>query len=89
MGSTAWLGVSWVASRATSASRITRAQRSASGIKILTQPVDVLLDREATNFAPSSAVTILELSARLLAPKKFGFDHQRGDLARVFGWGYH
>jgi hypothetical protein len=33
--------------------------------QILTQPVDVLLDREATNLAPFSAVTIPELEVML------------------------
>src|SRR5713226_1083786 len=46
--------------------------------QILTQPPDVLLYSQATDLSPSSAVTILELGARLLAPKEFGLDHQRG-----------
>ncbi len=43
------------------------------GDQILTQPVDVLLHREATNFA----VTIPQPGARLLAPKELSLNHQR------------
>ena len=43
------------------------------GDQILTQPLDVLLYREAMNFA----VTIPEPGARPIAPKELGLDHQR------------
>src|SRR6266852_9523927 len=46
--------------------------------QILTQPVDVLLDREATNLASFLAVTVPQLRDRAVAPKELRLDHQRG-----------
>src|SRR6266851_1841088 len=65
--STAWLGAPRVASRAARASRITRAQRSAKGIR--PQPVDVLLGREATNLASFLAVTVPDAARGRSRPK--------------------
>src|SRR6266567_8299296 len=54
------------------------------GDQILTQPVDVLLDREATNLASFLAVTVPELGDRAVAPKELSLDHQRR-IARPAG----
>src|SRR5712691_1874096 len=47
------------------------------GDQILTQPVDVLVDREALNLGPFSATTIPELKERPVAAKELSLDHQR------------
>ena len=54
---------------------------------VIAQMSDVLLDREAVNLGPFSAITIAELEARPAAPKELGLDHQNRQPKQLL-WEY-
>jgi hypothetical protein len=74
--STAWLGAARSVSNAASASRITRPAVLGKRDEVLAQMSEMLLDREAADRGPLSAIAIPKLGARSVAAEEFVLDRE-------------